>query len=39
MVSNITIEERIKNKALHDQGYGAVKIAKYFKTTHCELSV
>jgi len=31
MVSNITIEERIKIKALHDQGYGAPKIAKYLE--------
>ena len=31
MVSNITIEERIKIKALHDQGYGVPKIAKYIK--------
>lgn len=31
MIKNITIEERIKIKALHDQGYGAPKIAKYLK--------
>jgi IS30 family transposase len=31
MASNITIEERIKIKALHDQGYGVPKIAKYIK--------
>ena len=31
MIKNITIEERIKIKALHDQGYGVPKIAKYIK--------
>lgn len=31
MASNITIEERIKIKALHDEGYGVPKIAKYLK--------
>ena len=31
MASNITIEERIKIKALHDQGYGVPDIAKYLK--------
>ena len=31
MVSNIRIEERIKIKALHDQGHGVSSIAKYLK--------
>jgi transposase, IS30 family len=31
MISNITIEERIKIKALHDQGHGVSSIAKYLK--------
>ena len=31
MTSNITIEERIKIKALHDQGHGVPGIAKYLK--------
>ena len=31
MASNITIEERIKIKALHDQGYGIPQIAKYLR--------
>ena len=31
MASNIRIEERIKIKALHDQGHGVSSIAKYLK--------
>lgn len=31
MASNITLEERIKIKALHDQGHDAPAIAKYLK--------
>ena len=31
MVSNLRIEERIKIKALHDEGHGVSSIAKYLK--------